>query len=398
MQSLNYVAWAIALSFSTYATFASPAPFQSVTDRTGPAEGLLAVYPRQALPPLGELASGPLKLLAEPGDSDASKVEHQLPPVNQVFQMLEVNSGFLLSSTVTSITPTTATPVLTEATTPVFLGPGLVVPSTTITDSVPTVTAQPTPTSTASSDVAIHKAPRPSLKLVVIASVIATIIGLTFCVYALVNRRVFGRCRRQKKTPRETWVKFGLSPDKEKESAYAAPWLKYSPSTSTQGLSIEPSPPRTQALPPSQAGKIIDIVPDYPPSKFSVVSSEYPSSADSSPNSSLLIAPPTHLDKPAPPSPTPLMSPNEFFCLPSAPDLQSDSHHSRAHSAPILYHSLPSCDPSNSKMRSGDHRRSKSVSGLSYIVESPRESCSEAGSSGEWKRSSPQTGGFLCAF
>lgn len=110
--------------------------------------------------------------------------------------------------------------------------------------------------------------------------------------------------------------------------------------------------------------KVIDISPDFPRSKFSVTSSDYaysPPSSNPSFASALSTVEQGHV------VPPPLLTPAEFFCLPSAPDLQSHRH-SRIHSEPVFGHALPAASQSLATVRSGEHRRSKSVSGLVYII------------------------------
>lgn len=378
MQSSKYLIWALALSFPLQVVIASPAPSRSIHGSS--IVPLPTLQARDYVPLLIQIESWPADHYPALGEKDGSDIAYDLPLVSDVFKALIGDSPSLPTSPVIFLSPTTTISAAAEST-GLRNGPGLVIVTTPIAD--PESSPPPVPTSTASTDIN-HKAPAPVRKLVVIAGVMAGMIGLTFFVYLLVNQRILGACwRAEKKSPRETWMKYGFNPDKEKEVTHISPWLKCTPSPLNQDAGAEVNHPRYAALPPS-VNKVIDIAPGFPRSKFSVTSSDYPFSVASSARTSSVSTSPMPGNSVAP---SPLLPPYEFFCLPSAPDLQ-DQRHSRAQSAPIFCHQLPVHALPDIKIRSGDHRRSKSVSGLAYVVEPSKPDDTRDVGSGEWKEGS----------
>ncbi|KAG5652796.1 hypothetical protein H0H81_003626 [Sphagnurus paluster] len=398
----------------------------------------------QEIPLLTQVAAWPT--LHSPGYDNGPNVKpiYELPSVAEVFKMVAAAESRAKSPTVAiakspvvapappppppppapmiaAVVPTTTTPQPPAHT---YRGPGLVVvpkpvviaepeadpPVLSAVSSGPQSTRPVAPQSTQESTqppvappiptkAGPQSANAPARKLIIMGGVIAGLAVLMFFVY------VFFVAFRKKEEEPQTWTKINSPPppsyvDPEKHDPSPA-WMLLSKSSksskslysSEDGHSLSAESKARSfgagsgtatggsgALPPSESG-VIDIRNSYPRSKFSVCSSEYPTTIASSTRSSGSPS-----DAPNRRCSSGLLPAYEFFCTPS--ESLDDNHHSRAHSAPVFGHDLHAEIP-GVMVRSIEHRRSRSVSGLPYTVRTEQR---ESGSStGTWRGSeSPQ--------
>jgi hypothetical protein len=224
--------------------------------------------------------------------------------------------------------------------------------------------------------------PAPIHKLVLIGSVMGGIIAFTLLLFLFFNRRAFILCRRATKTvPVDTKIAPFYEARKDDELGFStdsldiSAWPKFPPPSATYQQSDKQAALQS---PPSRRvrSKVIDITPNFPRSKFSITSSDYGLSPRCSINSIDAPMPPMPIiGEETPFAPPALLPPSEFFSLPSSPDLRRSlsSRHSRNHTTPIFGHDISHAFLTNvpSRMRAGDHRKSKSISGLVYAVRRP---------------------------
>ncbi|KAF9467820.1 hypothetical protein BDZ94DRAFT_1247819 [Collybia nuda] len=375
-------------------------PLRSTPTGRNPIGHLRTPRAQVNFPLITQAASWPLihAPKSTPGDRDGRSMHYELPVVSEVFKKMVTDRNSppeaLPAPLATTDSPTT-TRVINPTGPLQMIGPGIVVLPTPVPTSTPTTHATEPSSTSDSASPEIHPYPVPARKLIIIGSVMGAILASTLLSYILLNHRCLGLCRK-KKSERQSWVTFRSTPDerepKEKGKGIDSPtppWLRLSSSLSSNGSTFVPKTPEAKNAPYTQS-RIIDISPDFPRSKFSVTSSDYPCSPSSS-NPSFVSAPSTMTRDPA--IPPPLMAPAEFFCLPSAPDLQNPRH-SRIRSEPVFGHVLPTPSQSLATIRSGEHRRSKSVSGLVYIV--PPSVCiypDRKDSGSEWSGSPPSAAG-----
>jgi hypothetical protein len=295
-------------------------------------------------------------------DSDDSESEN-LPPVSVVFMSMAANQLATLSESPSASTSTSHAAFLSTSpyaqSTPApmetpFWGPG------------PAIAFIPSSTNPSTPFMPANQA-KPSVstdKLAIIGSVIGGITALTLCIVLLASPR--GCCYRKKVLNPERKLKDG-------EKALPIPsWLK---SNSSEETAEDTEKVASKQL----LARIIDIKPDFPRSKFSVTSSDYPYSIRSSTCVENVSTPPIVDDLvTTPPSlyfSIPLLTPAEFFSLPSAPNVMSSSasvltQHSRTQSAPVFGHRRHP-EPYNKRHseRPSEHNKSKSVSVPFSIME-----------------------------
>lgn len=256
----------------------------------------------------------------------------------------------------------------------------------------------------APSDIDHRKNLAPVGKLILIALVMAGIITLIFCIYFLVDRRALACCccRKKKSKRNKTWKQVDSITNEPKEAIRSPVWAKFSlptPQDQTYNFAQDPAFQAPQSL-HDQATN--NVAPGMPPSRYPITARPYPFATRGSSFSSTSLppvpscpAPPTPrspLSKSPPISasdptsdfrpsrrsstPAPLLPPSEFFCMPS-PSESTFHVHSRVKSNPIFGHIVARCLPDIKKLRSGDHRKSKSVSGLVYVVDTEKTECRE---------------------
>jgi hypothetical protein len=249
--------------------------------------------------------------------------------------------------------------------------------------------------------------PAPIHKLIVIGFVIGGIMLVTLCLFILLNRHG-SKCRREKKTVQTAKISPFYDARKGDESGYSTDslvnpvWPKFPPPSAThQPKDKQPGllvPPNHRVI-----SGIMDITSGFPDSRFSITSSEYTHSLRASTTSNASM-PPLPIIEQAPP---PLLPPSEFFSLPSSPDIRRSlsSGHSRNRSAPIFGHNVSFrgfLTGATGRLRAGDHRKSKSISGLVYDVGRPGSVSasshrrSTASKFSQYK-GTPPTNGFLSA-
>ncbi|KAF8068857.1 hypothetical protein FPV67DRAFT_1668911 [Lyophyllum atratum] len=379
---------ATVLLICLHVTFVSPSPARSQSVH-GPslADESQGLQPRQAIP--------------------ADNSVYHLPPVAEVFRMVAAaesgnappvappihNPTPMVAAALTTA-PTTTTPAPPNPT--YHQGPGPLVP-TSVADpeaKPPMNSAVPSVPQATANGPAENSSP-PARKLTVLGVVMGGLMVLLLLVYAFVNRRVFAACSRRKKTdPEKKWTKVASPPlpppsfrDSAKDALYVPPWSQKFASSWSSEVSQDSSTglqtPPLGAMVPHET-KVLDITSGYPRSKFSVTSSDYPYSLISSARTSGPMLPSADGQHTAD---SPLLPAYEFFNLPSNPESFDDNHHSRAHSVPVFGHAASREFP-DVMVRSGEHRRSRSVSGLAYVVKPPQR---ESGSSaGDW-RGDPQS-------
>jgi hypothetical protein len=234
------------------------------------------------------------------------------------------------------------------------------------------------------------------------------IIFIALCLFLLFNRHG-SMCRREKKTA-QTATK--ISPfyeakkddelDHSTDSLVNSVWPKFPSSENHQLRDKQLTPPNPRVI-----SKIMDITPGFPRSRFSITSSDYAHSLRSSTISSDMSMLPLPIVEQAPPAPPPLLPPSEFFSLPSSPDLRRNLSfgHSRNCSAPIFGHDVSAhgfLAGTTGRIRAGDHRKSKSISGLVYDIGRPGSVSSSshrrsASSKFSQYKGTPPTNGFLSA-
>ncbi|KAG6865951.1 hypothetical protein C0991_010206 [Blastosporella zonata] len=397
----------------------SPAQFGSLSKH---AKWMWARQVRQDIPSQAQAASWPTNHSPEMDKTGVNDPPYRLPRVADVFKMVADTEAHqsakqqvhasptgtpqLLALTPTSFPPTQPSAVLVPTTTIVqpsspYRGPGLVIPSSTIdpeaapaptesstshadplkepsdnppvashpkisgTDANPTETseildtAQPTPITSPS-----RKGSMPVHNLVVIGAVMAGLIVLMFLAYVVLNRRLFAMCRRKKEDHPDSWKKISSPPPPgtyygaEKEIEYQTP---HSPRSASSVYSSRRSGEST----PDSSGPVIDIGRNYPRSKFSLCSSEYPpSDVDLSSEAYL------HCDDTARATlcaSSEILPSYQFYDPP--PEAFDDRCHSRAHSVPVVCPTTSLGAP-ELMLRAIQHRRSRSVSGLAYTVKS----------------------------
>ncbi|KAG6885416.1 hypothetical protein C0993_001932 [Termitomyces sp. T159_Od127] len=230
-------------------------------------------------------------------------------------------------------------------------------------------------------------------RLLMICAVMASLIALMFLVYFILNYRLFAFCRR-KKEEADTWTKIASPPPPgtyqgaEKEIVYQPPLSQCSASSVySSRTSEEPTSALNTRSDSTVLEEIIDINSNYPRSKFSLCSSEYPPSirSQSSTCSDLTPLPGEHIES------STLAPAYEFYHQPYQP--LEDNRHSRTHSEPIV-RSDATEGASLLLIRAIQHRRSRSISGLTYTV---KEEQRESGSSGDWSGSPQSPSGWPCA-
>ncbi|KAG6919831.1 hypothetical protein DXG01_000336 [Tephrocybe rancida] len=316
-----------------------------------------------------------------------------------------------------ALVPTTA--IVQPTSQDSYRGPGLVIPSSIpgvssthsldepsgvtgpnhpkISSTVPS--GEPNPISDATQPTSetvnpSHDASIPHRKLVVIGAAMAGLIVLMFLAYFVLVRR---SRRKEEKGASASWKKIDSPPPPgiyygaEKE-------VDYQPSTplsQRSASSIYSSQSRVSGsntvVPGAPADDVIDITTNYPRSKFSLCSSEYPVSisSESYARSDSLVHPPLngeHVD-------AALLPTYQFYCQP--PEPLEDRRHSRAYSVPIVAHASTPGTP-ELMVRAIQHRRSRSVSGLAYTVK-PQEQRESGSSAGGWGESPQSPSGWPSA-
>ncbi|KAG5339782.1 hypothetical protein C0989_003582 [Termitomyces sp. Mn162] len=226
-------------------------------------------------------------------------------------------------------------------------------------------------------------------RLLMICAVMASLIALMFLVYIILNYRLFAICGRKQEEEEDSWRKIASPPlpgtyqDAEKEIVYQTPRSQLSassvysshPSESPGSVSV------SNARFDSTIPEVIDISLNFPRSKFSICSSEYPASIRSQSSTHSIVAP-LHGEQA---DPSTFLPAHGFDCQPPQP--LEDNRHSRTHSEPIV---RPDNTGGASQLlvRAIHHRRSRSISGLTYTVkQEQRESGSSAGNWTESPRS-----------
>lgn len=322
-------------------------------------------------------------MMTLPSEHDLDSADDiRLLPVSEIFKMMTANSETASPTTLPSVdapTPLSSPPSTTSAdilmteiptTTRRTAGPSLAVISGP--ESTP-------PSNTADQSVHDHPHPAPVDKLIVIGCVLGGMIVLSLLVFLTFNFLVSSVCKREKKI---VLSNSKLSPfykankedelDMSTDSVNNSTWPKFPPPSATYRQKEKQAgslgPPTHRVL-----SKVMDITPGFPRSKFSMTISDYTHSPRSSVNSSVVSMPPIPIVGQVPSAAPALLSPSEFFSLSSSSDLRRSlsSGHSRIHSAPIFGHNFTSralLASTFNKMRAGDHRKSKSISGLVYAV------------------------------
>ncbi|KAG6895454.1 hypothetical protein C0992_001176 [Termitomyces sp. T32_za158] len=233
-------------------------------------------------------------------------------------------------------------------------------------------------------------------RLLMICAVMASLIALMFLVYFILNYRLFAFCRRRKEEEEEadSWTKIASPPPPgtylgpEKEIVYQPTLSQRSASSIYSNHSSEgPVSASNTRLDCTVLDEIIDINSNYPRSKFSLCSSEYPPSIRSQSSTSSVLAPLPLEHNEA----TTLAPAYEIYYQPHHPS--EDNRHSRTHSEPIV-RSDATEGASQLLIRAIQHRRSRSISGLTYTV---KEEQRESGSSGDWTGSPQSPSGWPCA-
>lgn len=354
---------------------------------------------------------------AHSSNKEGKNQPHGLPPVSYVFKMMADGSSAVKGSQVFAPSPAevpSSSIVSPSLEAPTFISekhldptatlPPLFVPSNVGPSPVVIATSLPSPdlnpTSTPgtvpivtqpnNTNTANRKLSGPTRKLIAIAAVLTGLIALIFMVYILVDRRLFAACCSRKKVKSDQWTKFApaAEPDTCENSEKRVVWL---PSSARSLLSHGHRIPKSGSYSEvpcapkiSSESQIIDISASYPRSKFSVCSSEYPTSIEPSTRSanSVIISPCGHHT-----TDSPLLPAYEFCCLPSNHNSLEDNRHSRAHSASVFGHAL-NTDRLDVTIRPGEHRRSRSLSGLTYMVKS-NERRESGSSASDWKGSPP---------
>ncbi|KAG6808825.1 hypothetical protein H0H92_002759, partial [Tricholoma furcatifolium] len=251
--------------------------------------------------------------------------------------------------------------------------------------------AQPTPTSATS-----HRTPGPARKLIIIGAVMAGLIVLMFLAYVALNRRLLALCFGKKEEERDTWTKIDSPPlgtynGSEKDIAYSNSRSLCSESVySTHGTASASA--SNAPLTTSGPARVIDISSNELRSKWSLCSSDFAPSISSE---SAARTDPAVLDSPHrwqyeqygqyQGSPY-LPAYGDVYFQP--PEPFEDARHSRINSEPTVSHVVPGA-PSELMVRAIQHRRSRSVSGLTYTVK-PRPQRESELSAADWG-SSPQS-------
>ncbi|GLB42148.1 hypothetical protein LshimejAT787_1101630 [Lyophyllum shimeji] len=382
----------------------SPAPASSVQSSADPTEASRVLQSRQNPPP------------------DAGNQVYHLPPVEDVFKMVadaESRNGaagphpaqtpapMIAAALSPGVAPATTTQPLADAT---HYGPGLVVVPSSSVD--PQSTAPPAASQSAVPPVVeptvngpSEHISTPARQLILIGIVMGALVLLVFLVYVFLDRRVLAACagKKKKNDSEGSWTKIKSPPppppsfqDSEKDVIlYTPPWMESSSiSEGSRDSSAGPHTPLHVQVARNEckAGKVLDIGPNDPRSKFSVTSSDYPYSLSSARSSVPAADPePEHEHSMT----SPLLPAYEFFCLPgngnstdseSFEDHEHEQRHSRAHSVPIFGHAASR----GVMVRAPQHRRSRSISGLTYTVPGERrESGSSVGDCSSW-RGTPQ--------
>jgi len=287
---------------------------------------------------------------------------YSLPPVDDVFKFLSdsatINSGAeavsppqILWSSQAIVSSTAVPPSLPEPTTSLTA----IHPTNSSSKSgveLKTVQDEEIP-SISSSETASSNSPPPVGKLVVIAAVMAGIIGLIICAYFILDWPILAACRKSRKK---------ASMDKLDKLAYGEKKTIGSPqgtllskvSDGSGETDLKPYSREERENNRSSDIQVIDIsLPQIlsTPSEWRSISS--------------LPGQPLPEPMDVHPSTVPLLPPHEFFRLSSGID---NSRHSRAHSIPLFGHHPIRNHLEKNRKRAGEHRKSKSISGLVYIV------------------------------
>ncbi|KAG6830817.1 hypothetical protein H0H87_006990 [Tephrocybe sp. NHM501043] len=263
-----------------------------------------------------------------------------------------------------------------------------------------------------------HKVTKPTHKLIVIAILLAGLIASMLLAFIIVDRRLFAVCRRNKKEEPDTWKKIDSPPPAgtyygvEKQIDYqpltCEPRTTYQPPSYQaqvyQPQVYEPQSPHSQRSASSvysshgtceastpgpstplaygtPVGDVMDINTNYPRSKFSLCSSEYPVSISSESYA--------HSDDSAyapmsrGPTDSGLRPTYQFFCQP--PETFDDRPQSRALSLPVAPANVQGAP--ELMVRPLHYRRSRSISGLAYTV-NPRERRDSGAGNGSTRGSS----------
>jgi hypothetical protein len=369
MPSSACVLWVVFISSASFQLgLAAPASFRPISEHVASERGQHA-------------RADSILAMMQPTRSiefaDGSAPDSRLLPVSEVFKMMNDKSEMAVPTT--SPIPSVSVPLSssttftdsqsTESTSRIF-GPGLLVPT-------PLAGPELTPPSNiAAQSVKKDQHSAPVHKLILLGCVIGGIVVFSLLMFLVFTCRICNASRREKKT---ALAESKISPfyeaqkddksDFSTESLDTSAWLKFPPPSVTyrqndkQAALLSPPNPRV-------ISKVIDITPDFPRSKFSITSSDYAQSLRSSVNSSNVSMLPVPIAGEEASEPSALLTPSEFFSLPSSTDLRRSlsSRHSRNHSAPVFGHDVSLHTFLPGMMRAGDHRKSKSISGLVYRV------------------------------
>ncbi|KAG5644706.1 hypothetical protein DXG03_007929 [Asterophora parasitica] len=406
--------------------FTQAAAWATVHSTSQDAKGGDGANPTYRLPPVAEV----FKMIA---DAESSKrVASKSPPVSTPAPMVA-------AALVPTKTTMRSVPQSTEQPQPEhtpYLAPGLAVVPTSTANSPPAIPPSPVPQTTlpnlppvsqatsssappgtqvTPSTAGLQRNGAPARKLIVIGGIMAGLIVLLFIVYVFFDRHIFVCCKRTKDEP-EHWTKINSPPPPTRsfnehmeksdiDTVYTPPWMQLSNSSSSSQGSPSPETKARSFDLVSACDRdftpVMDISSSYPRSKFSVCSSEYPASASlasttRTSGASLVsgshYSPSAESHTPSNNHRSPILPAYEFFCIPLSES--EDNHHMRAHSAPmpIFGHSVVSESP-GVMVRSLDHRKSRSVSGLTYTVPPNRGSaCSSQQSGSEMEQSQRGSG------
>ncbi|KAJ3993398.1 hypothetical protein F5050DRAFT_1782081 [Lentinula boryana] len=258
------------------------------------------------------------------------------------------STSYLSNATPTSTQTTTSTTVSTsqDASLPPPFGPGLVLHSTTSASSdsrtafVPSNTAKPDPFIAHGSNATAPEASRRTT--VVVGSVVSGLFAFSMVTCVLLNmKRLRGILFARGVHPETNAKENSSEPSVQLASPVLPTWMKlpsqispfYNHRDSLLSYfrlardSASSQPSKQQQRKP-QKTRILDIVSDFPRSRFSITSSDYTHSICS-------IDSNHHLDHASvSPGSVPLLTPEQFFSLPSSTTLIS--RHSRTGSAPVF--------------------------------------------------------------
>ncbi|KAF8235035.1 hypothetical protein L208DRAFT_1458179 [Tricholoma matsutake] len=319
-------------------------------------------------------------------DPSESVPDGKLPPVAEVFKMMAEQSEISFPATSQTVNSPAAPVALSTSTTfagaqntesptrtPQIIGPGI---------GIADPEARPPGNDAAQPvDNDDHPLPTPIHKFILVGSAMGGIIVFTLLMFLFFKHRTFNAYRKGKNavqtdakvSPSYETCKEGeldFSSDSLDSPKFPPPSSTYQPTERQAALLI---PPGARVL-----SRVMNITPNFPRSKFSITSSDFTYSSRSSKNSFRTSMPPVPIVGEETPSElSALLPPSEFFSMPSSPDLRRSlsSRHSRNHSAPIFGHDVSSqafLASSPGRIRAGDHRKSKSISGLVYTVGRPR--------------------------